>query len=169
MIVRSLFLAIFLLITPLVCQAQRPFEQRGIVILQTKEVFSERVSQVEAFEVYVKELVDAMDVAVHKLPESSPAGGFLVVAVKPGGRSRVWLDMAPELSEGVANAIHSASLQVNPMPVKDGVALFAIKISLWGGAPPKVMVPRPKEWASEAEKAGGSIELGDLVLRVWPN
>jgi hypothetical protein len=103
------------------------------------------------------------------MPQSSPSAGFLVVAVKPGRRSRVWLDVAPQLSDGVANAIHSAALQVDPMLVKDGVALFAIKISLWGGAPPKVMVPRPKEWASEAEKAGGSIELGDLVLRVWPN
>jgi hypothetical protein len=79
------------------------------------------------------------------------------------------LDVAPQLTEDVAKAIETAARSVYPMLVKEGVVLFAVKISLWGGEPPKGMVPHPKEWESEADKAGGSIELGELVLRVWPD
>lgn len=166
---RALVLAVFLLTTVPVCHAERPFEQRGITMLQTREVFFERVASMGAFEVYVKTLVDAVDGAVAKRPKSSPSGGFLVVAVKPDGRSRAWLDVEPPLNDEIADSIVSVAQNVYPLSVKKGVVLFAIKISLWGGEPPKGMVPRPKEWEPEADKVGGPIELGDLVLRVWPD
>ena len=166
---RTLILALTFLMVPLASHAQRPFEQRGIVMLQTEKVFFDRVAGMGAFEVYVKELIDAVDGAVAKLPKSSASSGFLVVAVKPGGRSRVWLDIEPTISGEAAHAIDTAAENVYPLLVKSGVIVFAIKFSLWGGDPPKGMVPRPKEWEPEAEKAGGEIELGDLVLRVWPD
>lgn len=166
---RLLILVLALLVTSRVCHAQRAFEQGGIIMLQTEKLFFERVPGMGAFEVYVKQLVDAVNAAVANLPRSKPANGFLVVAVKPGGRSRVWLDSGPQLSDEAAQAIKTAAQQVYPVLVKNGVVLFAIKVSLWGAEPPKGMVPRPKEWEAEAEKAGGEIELGDLVLRVWPD
>lgn len=169
MALRSLFILITLFVTTALCEAQKPFEQKGITILQTEQVFFGRVPGMSSFEVYVKELVDGIDKAVGKLPKSTPTGGFLVVAVKPGGRSRVWLDLPPGIPGEASNAIQEAAQQVYPMPVKNGVALFAIKISLWGGEVPQGMVPRPQEWEAEGEKAGGSIELGDLVMRVWPD
>lgn len=169
MALRSLLLVVTLLLTTAFCEAQQPFEQKGITILQTEQVFFGRVLGMSSFEVYVKELVDGVDKAVGKLPKSTPTAGFLVVAVKPGGRSRVWLDIPPGLSEEASNAIQEAAQQVYPMPVKNGVALFAIKISLWGGEVPQGMVPRPQAWEAEGEKAGGPIELGDLVMRVWPD
>ena len=158
-----------LLMPSVVCEAQKPFEQKGIAILQPEKVFFERVTGMSSFEVYVKELVDGVDRSVGKLPRSAPTGGFLVVAVKPGGRSRVWLDLPPGIPGEASNAIQEAAQQVYPMPVKNGVALFAIKISLWSGEAPKGMVPRPQAWEAEGEKAGGPIELGDLVMRVWPD
>lgn len=169
MALRSLFIFVTLLVTTALCEAQKPFEQKGITILQTEQVFFQRVPGMSSFEVYVKELVDGVDKAVGKLPKSTPIGGFLVVAVKPGGRSRAWLDLPPGVSAEVSNAIQEAAQQVYPMPVKNGVALFAIKISLWGGEVPQGMVPRPQAWEAEGEKAGGPIELGDLVMRVWPD
>lgn len=169
MVYRVICFLLLLFVTISECHAQRPFEQRGITMLQTEKVFFERVVGMGAFEVYVKDLVDAVDDAVVKLPKGSPTGGFLVVAVKPGGRSRVWLDVATPPADDVAKAIVSAAQNVYPLSVKNGVVLFAIKLSLWGGEPPKGMVPRPKEWESEAERAGGSIELSELVLRVWPD
>lgn len=169
MALRSLFLVVTLLVTTALCEAQSPFEQKGITILQTEEVFFGRVPGMSAFEVYVKELVDGVDKAVGKLPKSTPTGGFLVVAVKPGGRSRVWLDLSPDLVAEASNAIQDAAQRVYPTPVNNGVALFAIKISLWGGEVPQGMVPRPQAWEAEGEKAGGPIELGDLVMRVWPD
>jgi hypothetical protein len=169
MIVRIIFIALLLCVSTVECYAQRPFEQRGITMLQTEKVFFERVSGMKAFEVYVKDLVDAVDGAVGKVPKGSPTGGFLVVAVKPGGLSRVWLDVATPPADDVANVIVSGAQNVYPLSVKNGVVLFAIKISLWGGEPPKGMVPRPNAWEAEAERAGGSIELSELVLRVWPD
>jgi hypothetical protein len=169
MALRSLLIFVTLIVTTSLCEAQKPFEQKGITILQTEQVFFERVPGMSSFEVYVKELVDGVDKAVGKLPKSTPTGGFLVVAVKPGGRSRAWLDLPPDVSAEVSNAIQEAAQQIYPMPVKNGVALFAIKISLWGGEAPQGMVPRPEAWEAEGEKAGGPIELGDLVMRVWPD
>ena len=166
---RLLILVLALLVTSRECHAQRAFEPRGIIMLQTEKVFFERVPGMGAFEVYVKELVDAVNATVAKLPSSAPASGFLVVAVKSGGRSRVWLDSESQISDEAAQAIKTAAQQVYPVLVKNGVVLFAIKVSLWGGESPKGMVPRPSEWEAEAEKAGGEIELGDLVLRVWPD
>ncbi len=168
MVSRVISIVLLLFVIMSECYAQRPFEQRGITMLQTQKVFFERVSGMKAFEVYVKELVDAVDGAVAKLPKGSPTGGFLVVAVKPGGRSCVWLDVAAPPSDDVGKAIVLAAQDVYPLSVKNGVVLFAIKLSLWGGEPPKGMVPRPKEWESEADRAGGSIELSELVLRIWP-
>jgi hypothetical protein len=166
---RVFIISFLLCVTVSVCYAERPFEQRGITMLQTEKVFFERVPGMGAFEVYVKQLVDAVDGAVAKVPKSTPAGGFLVVAVKPDGRSRVWLDVAPPLTHDAAMSITSAAQQVYPVTVKKGVVLFAVKISLWGGKPPQGMVPRPQEWEAEADKVGGPIELADLVLRVWPD
>ncbi len=166
---RALILVLALHYTVHLSYAELPFEQRGIIMLQTKDVFLERVSGMEALEVYVKALVDAVDGAVVKQPKSAPSAGFLVVAVKPDGRSRIWLDVDPQLKDDIATSIRSAAQNVPPLPVKNGVVLFGIKISLWGGEPPKGMVPRPKEWEAEANKVDGSIELGELVVRVWPD
>lgn len=169
MVSRVMFTLLLLFVTTSECHAERPFEQRGITMLQTEKVFFERVSGMKAFEVYVKDLVDAVDGVVGKLPKGSPTGGFLVVAVKPDGRSRAWLDVATPPADDVAKAIVSAAQNVYPLSIKNGVVLFAVKLTLWGGEPPKGMVPRPKEWEVEAERAGGSIELSELVLRVWPD
>ena len=169
MALRIIIFALVFFMAPFQSHAQRPFEQRGITMLQTEEVFFGRVAGMGAFEVYVKEVVDAVDRSVGKLPTSEPSSGFLVVAVQPGGRSRVWLDVTPQLTDAAATSITAAVQNVYPLIVKNGVVLFAIKLSLWGGESPKGMVPRPKEWEGEADKAGGEIELGELVLRVWPD
>lgn len=136
-------------------------------MMQTQQVFEARVDSIETVSLYLKEIVDSVSKAVNALPKGEPAKGFIVVAVKPGGRSRIWLDFKSPISKEAASAIQTAAEKVSPISVKGGVLLLGMKVGLWGSGPPDRMVPQPEEWREEADKAGGNIEMTQLVERVW--
>lgn len=150
-----------------VARAQEPFKYYSIVMLQTEQVFQERLGSVDVLSIYVKAIVDAEEVAVKALPKGAPAKGFIVVAVKPSERSRVWLDFKDPISTETAVALEATAAKVVPVAVKGGTLLFAIKVGLWGADAPSEMIPRPEAWREEAEKAGRFIEYSELVDRVW--
>lgn len=150
-------------------RAQDPFQYYSIVMLQTEKVFKERLGSVDTLSIYIKAIVDRVSEAVKPLPKGAPAKGFLVIAVKPGDRSRVWLDFKDPVSAETASTIEKAAAKVVPVSVKGGTLLFAIKVGLWGGGPPKEMIPRPEAWRAEGDNAGRFIEYSELVDRVWPD
>ena len=147
--------------------AEHAFEYYSITMMQTQQVFEERVESIEAVSLYLKQIVDSVSKAVDALPKGEPSKGFIVVAVKPGGRSRIWLDFKTPITKETASAIKTAAEKVSPITVKGGVLLLGMKVGLWGSGPPDRMVPQPEEWRVEAEKAGGKIEMTQLVERVW--
>jgi hypothetical protein len=136
-------------------------------MMQTQSVFEERVPNIEVVSLYLKEIVDSVSKGVQELPKGEPAKGFIVVAVKPGSRSRIWLDFESPITKEAASVIQAAAAKVSPISVNGGVVLVAMKVGLWGSGPPDRMVPQPEEWRAEAEKAGGKIEMTELVERVW--
>ena len=147
--------------------AQEPFQYYSVVMLQPQKVFEERLGSVDVLSIYVRGVVDASAAAVKALPKGAPAKGFIVIAVKPGDRSRVWIDFKDPISKETAATLESAAAKVVPVSVKGGTLLFAIKVGLWGASAPKEMVPRPEAWRAEAEKEGRFIEYSELVDRVW--
>ncbi len=147
--------------------AESAFQYYSITMLQTQQVFEERVSRIEIVSSYLKEIVGSVTEVVNALPKGEPAKGFIVVALKPGHRSRIWLDFESPITEEVASGIQRASEKVSPPSVTGGVVLLAMKVGLWGSGPPDRMVPQPEAWRAEAEKAGGKIEMTELVERVW--
>lgn len=165
--IRTVLLCLAFLSQSRVASAQAPFKYDSIVMLQTEKIFEERLESVDVLSIYVKAIVDAEEVAMKAVPKGAPAKGFIVIAVKPGDRSRVWLDFKDPISEEAAAALESAAAKVSPVSVKGGILLFAIKVGLWGAEAPKEMVPRPEAWRAEAEKAGRFIEYSELVDRVW--
>ena len=165
--IRKLVFTVLLLCAARTADAQNDFQYYSITMMQTQQVFEERVTSIEVVSLYLKEIVDSVSNAVKELPKGEPAKGFIVVAVKPGNRSRIWLDFKSPITKETATAIQTAAAKVSPISVKGGVVLLAMKVGLWGSGPPDRMVPQPEEWRAEAEKAGGKIEMTELVERVW--
>lgn len=165
--IKAVVLALLSVVFVRVAHAQPAFQYYSVVMLQTESVFNERLGNIDMLSAYLKQLVDAVNGAVKDLPKGDPARGFLVIGVRPGNRSRVWLDFKDPISDRVAKLLEQTASKIPPVSVKGGTLLFALKVGLWGGSPPTEMIPRPSAWRLEAEQAEGFIEYSDLVDRVW--
>jgi len=166
----SRILAAFVFLFVATCEArgqEEAFKYYSIVMLQPQQVFEERLGSMDLLSIYIKAVVDKVGEEVKRLPKGQPAKGFVVIAVRPGDKSRVWLDFKDPISPETAAIIESTASKVAPVSVKGGTLLFAIKVGLWGAEAPKGMVPRPEAWRAEAEKGGRSIEYTELVDKVW--
>lgn len=162
---RMIFLCLILAIAN-VASAKAPYEVKDIVLLQPEAVLQERVTA-EALVPYI-ELVNAAALEVLSGQKYEPAGGFLVLAIRPGKQSAAWLDIRPALPPDLARAL-VARLHALPVPsVEVGPVVFAVRASLLGGELPVNNVPEPDEWKQAARQAGKEIETGDLVERIWP-
>jgi hypothetical protein len=120
---------------------------------------------------YVKALLAAAEKAVAAAPVGRGASGALVVALKPPGRSRVWVMVGDGAREAEFTTLFKGPLEAVPPPagVRD-VDAFALQFNVWGGGTPlpSASVPVPAEWLRALPKGGGM--LPDDALRVvWPN
>lgn len=117
-----------------VASASTPYEMKDVVLLQPDFVLQERVT-VKALAPYIQSVnVAALEVLSGQKYE--PAGGFVVLAIRPGMQSAAWLDIRPALPPDLARAL-VARLHAVPAPtVEGGPVVFAIRASLSGGTPP---------------------------------
>lgn len=149
-----------------VASASTPYEMKDIVLLQPDFVLQERVTA-KALAPYIQS-VNAAAIEVLSGQKYEPAGGFLVLAMRPGSQPAAWLDIRPALPPELARAL-VARLHAVPAPtVAGGPVVFAIRASLSGGAPPVNNIPAPNEWTQAVRQAGKAIETSDLVERIWP-
>ena len=161
-----------LLLSPLLAvwsavRAAEPFTNAATVLLQPDALMLARVESATALAAYIKRVEVAAGASIAGVFQRKPAGGFVVVAVKPGPRSRVWLDLDTPLPLATQNLLR-AGIEAVPAPaVRDGVVVFAFKASFWGGRPPTRGAPAPEEWRAEAARVGAKLEVGELVARLW--
>ena len=148
--------------------AEERYHVNSILLMQPEAVFQQRTGDVAALGNYVDALGTTADVALLQETRQVPASGFIVVAVRPGGFSRVWLDFTPALSTDLAARLQGSLAKVVPMPTKDGVVVFAIKVSFWGAEQTPRRGPTPAEWKKATKGTQGPIEIGALMDRVWP-
>jgi hypothetical protein len=149
-----------------VASAASPYEMKGVVLLQPESIIQERIS-VTALAPYIRS-VNAAAANVLATRKHPPTGGFLVLAVRPGNQSAMWLDLQPALAPDLAKAL-TARLRAVPAPtVQTGPVVFAIHASLWGGISPDGKMPAPEEWTQAARKAGKPVETGEVVELIWP-
>lgn len=146
--------------------AQSAYEMKGIVLLQPESVVQERISA-SALAPYAR-LLNAAAANVFATREKLPAGGFLVIAVRPGRQSAVWVDIRPELPAALAKELIAQLRAVAAPDVAIGPVIFAIKASLWGGTAPAQHLPAPSEWTNAANRARTPLETGELVELIWP-
>jgi hypothetical protein len=99
----------------------------------------------------------------------------IVVAVKPGKRSRVWFVSSRRKSTKELEPLRKKLEAVPALAVFGGPVAFAISGAVVGGDgkagnASKEGPPLPKEWTDAAAKEKGSIEVPEGFLRlVWPD
>ena len=140
----------------------------NIVLLQPDSILQKRIPDVSTLSAYIKAIEASVESTLQAEPEHVPAGGFLVIAVKPSEKSNVWLDFGPVLIPRTAEKILAAAKAVPPPSVENGVVAFGIKVGFWGGSEPAAVAPSPAAWKAAAKKAGHPMKVDELVEMVWP-
>jgi hypothetical protein len=149
--------------------AVEPLVQHDIVLLQTGSIIEQRVDGgANAMADYVRRLGDAATEAMRANPQQIPTAGFLVVAVRPGGKAHPWFDFKPPLAPKSTEALTHVVETVPPAPVKSGDVVFALRVSIWGAKAPAAYAPSPQEWRDAAKQAGHKLEIETLVDQLWP-
>lgn len=163
---RALFAVALCLICGLATAAQ-PFVNAAIVLLQPDEVLRQRIKSPMELAKYIKGVEAAADKSMQTAFQRRPAGGFVVIALKPGRKVKVWLDLDTPMPLPMQDALRAAIEALVAPELVSGVVVFALKASFWGGRPPARAGPAPEEWKAEAARDTAKPEVGALVERVW--
>ena len=156
----------FAMASPLALAAE-PFTNAAIVLLQPEEMIQARIKSEAELARYMKNIEAAASATMQGMFQRKPVGGFVVVALKPPGKSKVWLDLDTSMPEATQAALRGA-IESLPVPqVQGGIVVFALKASFRGGRPPTRGAPAPAEWKAEAARHAEKLEVGALVERVW--
>jgi hypothetical protein len=147
-------------------RAAEPLVNFNVVLLQPGSTLEERVPSVDAVAEYVRLIEAAARNAVLASKARQALGGFIVVAVRPGLKSKVWLDFDALLDLEIRRQIIEMTQAVKPFEARKGAVVFALNVALWGGARTKRVAPSPPEWKKVAPGAT-PLEVGELVEAAW--
>lgn len=156
----------FLLVVAACAHAAEPITNFNVVLLQPSAVMEKRVANIDAMADYIKAVQAASREAVVASGATQAVGGFIVLAVKPGHKSRVWLDFDTLLDLEMRKQITNSVKTIPPFDVTEGPVVFALKVSTWDAKESKRVAPSPVEW-KKATRNGKPIEVGQLVEKVW--
>jgi hypothetical protein len=140
------------------------------MLYQPEPVLRTRLPDVNALADFMKR-IDEEGVAYWAgVPWGRGQALTIVVAIKPGGLARFWLESPPTgVSAALLDsfAVRLRALQVPP--VREGPIAFAMHATLWGGQPGGGgWAPVPAEW--QARCAGQEVLIPDGALEiVWPD
>lgn len=138
----------------------------GVTMLQPDFVLSQRVSDPNRLADYISRLSNTLGESAKSHLSAVPAGGHIVVGVRPRGKSKVWLALEPPLPAPLANKLIMAAQLVPPPQIKGGTVVFGMKVSFWGGAAEGVQ-PYPAQWRAIAKKHSQPIEAANLADLAW--
>ncbi|HEY8974864.1 MAG TPA: hypothetical protein VIN75_11640 [Burkholderiaceae bacterium] len=161
--------AAFLLAAATSAHAAEPLLQHDVVLLEKGEVIEQRVDGgSDAMAAYVKTLGEALTDTMRAHPSQLPVAGFIVVAVRPEGRTHTWFDFKPALADATAAALAQAVATTPAMKVRSREVVFALRVSLWSNKPPKAYAPAPQEWKDATQGMHPKPDVDTLVDMVWP-
>jgi len=149
--------------------AVEPLLQHDVVLLEKGELIEQRVDGgSDAMAAYVKTLGTALTDVMRAHPSQLPAAGFIVVAVRPEGRTHAWFDFKPALSEATTAALAQAVEATPTVKVRSREVVFALRVSLWSNKPPQAYAPAPQEWKDATRDMHPKPDIDTLVDMVWP-
>jgi len=163
---RALVGAVLLAALPL-GRAAEPIVKNGVVLLQPSAVLEQRVASVDAMAEYIKAVEAAAREAVQGSAVKQSTGGFIVIAIKPGLKSRVWLDFDTLLDPETSRQLVARVAAVAPFEARQGPVVFALKVSLWGGRESRRVAPAPAQWKAATREAGRQLDIDGMIQRVW--
>lgn len=158
-------LVLFALCLP--ARASEPLTKFGVVLLQPDIVLKNRVPEVTALANYIRAVEDAARASFLTNQQHPSTAGFIVVAVRPEQKSKVWLDFDPPLPSALKDVVIANLKAVQPFGARAGAVVFAIKVGIWGGAKPVRTTPSPAEWTAATKRLGRPVETGELVEMIW--
>jgi len=149
--------------------AVEPLVQHDVVLLQKGEIIEQRVEGgADAMAAYLKTLGAAETETMRAHPSQIPSAGFIVVAVRPGNRTRTWFDFKPALADATMAALARAVESTPTMTVTSGEIIFALRVSVWSDKPPKAYAPAPQEWKDASKGMTPKPDVDTLVDKLWP-
>jgi hypothetical protein len=149
--------------------AVEPLVQHDVVLLEKGELIEQRVDGgSDAMAAYMKTLGQALTDVMRAHPAQLPSAGFIVVAVRPEGRTHAWFDFKPALADTTRAALAQAVESTPPMKVRSREIVFALRVSLWSEKPPKAYAPAPQEWKDASKDMHPKPDVDTLVDMVWP-
>jgi len=148
--------------------AAEAYHMDGLTLLQPESTLRERVTGgAPAMQAYIEAINAAATRIVADGDTQRPSAGFIVLAIRSGGRSKVWLDFWPLLPSKTEASLLPALEKVAPLDVRDGLVVFAIDASLWGAAPTREKAPRPNEWTRITRERGAATDAETIVDALW--
>jgi len=148
-------------------RAAEPFTKHNLVLLQPSSVLEARVVSLDAMALYIRNVEAAAKEGVLAARSTRPAAGFIVLAVQPGERSRVWLDFDSPPSFETGQQLVGKIGAVKPFEVRSGPVVVALKVGLWDAFESKRIAPSPAEWKAVTHKAGKQLEIDELMDQLW--
>ncbi|HEY6353444.1 MAG TPA: hypothetical protein VIY30_03060 [Burkholderiaceae bacterium] len=164
---RQFALSLLLSVAALCAQAGGPITQFGVVLLQPGPVLEDRVPSVDAMAEYIQSIEAASREAVLASALRQSAAGFIVIAVRPGQKSKVWLDFDSQLDAEMSRQIVAKVTQVRPFEARKGPVVFALKVAVWDGRETRRVAPSPAEWKAATKQAGRPLDIDSMIRRVW--
>lgn len=163
---RSVLFCVFLCVSAVCAHAAEPITNFNVVLLQPSAVMEKRVTNIDGMADYIKAVEAAARDAVVASGATQAVGGFIVLAVKPGQKSKVWLDFDALMDLGMRKQITDSVKAIKPFDVTEGPVVFALKVATWDGKESKRVAPSPPEW-KKGVRNGKPMEVGQLVEKVW--
>lgn len=118
---------------------------------------------------YINDMRTRASAEFTELPAQEGVSGAVVVMVKPGRQSRVWLATGAPMEPETQAAIERALAEIAPPEVADGPVVFGLLFSAWGGgAPPDGLpMPIPEAWRVVSGHEGGRVMDDSYYEDVW--
>lgn len=151
------------------------FAVDNIVLYQPNDVLTQRLPGPDALAAYIKQLQAVL--TDFYAETKTPATLYTVVAVRPGGRSRVWFMSSTESGDFTnLRALRQKLETIKPVAVTGGPVAFTISGSIAGGDDKKpaedkdYQPPIPQEWENAVKNAKQPVLIPDGMLdAVWPD
>lgn len=142
------------------------FQVARLFRYQPEEVLRRRIANFETWNRLINQVIETASDYWAAQPIGLPMSALLVVAVKPGEKSRFWMDCASGTIDTVLVRRLLTQLEELPVPtVREGPVAVAIHTAIWGGNH-GAWEFIPKEWQEACEQDALPVPDGILEL-IW--
>ena len=133
-----------------------------IVLFQTNEELNQHGPDVNEFSNYIKKVQD--EILNFTKKNNDIGDGFIVVALRPVGKSNVWFDLSGNKK---LDSLKNKILAITPCHVQGGAVVFAVT----NLDNPSEVLPAPEEWIEVLENIpeSESLSITELIDQIWPS